>query len=489
MEVEQEDQDNGERGDASSPSLPLKKASSKPQIRITTPALPNTPPPTVPHIPIPPLSHEPSPLGVAPIYAPSPLSSPGTPHSFGTTSSALPTPIAPLGGTPFLGRLLSPLEEWIERDVDAKEYYTEVTEIAEGESGFVCSAVLNPELAASLPLDDDFPTGERTVGHMGKVGLLTKLSVMNKAVDVDYLVRGQQRVLAIKAVTLPPPSSQQASGGMLAIETPTDRKLKALSHELTLLRDLSHANILLIDSLYLVPPTGLASQLWIRMELMDRSLADVIGLIPFGLMVLERMIARLAGDLMSGLEYLHGRGVVHRDVRSDNCLLDHDGVLKLTDFSNAISVEPAKLILLPMAGVLFYQAPEVRILPQAYDPFKLDVYSAGATVWEMANGDGNPPWFDESGDTSLAQNAQGYPPIREERRSFWTKPMWDFLNLCEKRADERPSIEELVKMSGPFLGNASGRPVIVQLLAQATNIETRLNEAEAGDGMERDDAE
>jgi len=37
-------------------------------------------------------------------------------------------------------------------------------------------------------------------------------------------------------------------------------------------------------------------------------------------------------DLILGIEYLHAQGVVHRDIKPDNCLLTEDDVLKVVDF-------------------------------------------------------------------------------------------------------------------------------------------------------------
>ena len=71
-------------------------------------------------------------------------------------------------------------------------------------------------------------------------------------------------------------------------------KLVDLERELKLLKGLSHPHILNMSSLYVDTADD---ALWIRMELMDRSLADVIGLIGEGLVLQEKHMAQVASDV------------------------------------------------------------------------------------------------------------------------------------------------------------------------------------------------
>ncbi len=71
-------------------------------------------------------------------------------------------------------------------------------------------------------------------------------------------------------------------------------KLVDLERELKVMKGLRHANVLGMDAVYV---DTVEDALWIRMELMDRSLADVIGLVEKGLVLEEKPMAQVACDV------------------------------------------------------------------------------------------------------------------------------------------------------------------------------------------------
>jgi tetratricopeptide (TPR) repeat protein len=97
-----------------------------------------------------------------------------------------------------------------------------------------------------------------------------------------------------------------------------------------------------------------------------------------------RTAARLAVQAAEALEHAHGRGVVHRDVKPANLLVDGQGNLWVTDFGLAQVQGDARLTLTgDLVGTLRYMSPEQALAqPVAVDQ-RTDIYSLGATLYEL----------------------------------------------------------------------------------------------------------
>ncbi|KAI6147836.1 hypothetical protein BKA82DRAFT_4355023 [Pisolithus tinctorius] len=358
--------------------------------------------------------------------------------------------------------LLAPLRTFIS-PIDPSTRFTDLVEIAEGESGSV--------YAARIP-QGPLPSG--------------------RGFDTERPIPAETSHVAIKRIVLPPVSSVASLSG--EDESLLSIKIASLLHELTLLKNLEHEHILLLDGLYVhtsadvndgeddnsaehssaSTAVALDTSLWIRMELMERSLADVIALVAEGLALQERMVGRFISDVLVGLDYLQKQHIAHRDVRSDNLLLNAAGVVKIADFSNAIRVTENATMVTGAVGVIYWQAPEMRAGP--YDALKVDVWSVGATVWELA--ETVPPFSipasPSSQTTFLPPNSKHlgsqWPPLSHPEH--YSKGFHEFLRLCGADAAARPYAEELLNTQ--FIRNACGRAVIRQVLTQCRSMEEAM---------------
>lgn len=124
-------------------------------------------------------------------------------------------------------------------------------------------------------------------------------------------------------------------------------------------------------------------QLWIALEFMDAgSCADTMRQLRRALPVAA--VARVCGQAAAGVAYLHEAGVIHRDIKAANLLLNSAGAVKLADFGVSATVSGALAARGTQVGSPFWMAPET-IEARAYGP-PVDVWALGVTAVELAEG-------------------------------------------------------------------------------------------------------
>ncbi len=98
-----------------------------------------------------------------------------------------------------------------------------------------------------------------------------------------------------------------------------------------------------------------------------------------------RTVARLGAQAAEALEHAHGLGVLHRDIKPSNLIVDPKGNLWVTDFGLARFEEDAGLTRTgDLLGTLRYMSPEQTQPDLVVVDHRTDVYSLGATLYELA---------------------------------------------------------------------------------------------------------
>ncbi|MFD6530878.1 protein kinase [Streptomyces sp. NPDC060184] len=181
-------------------------------------------------------------------------------------------------------------------------------------------------------------------------------------------------------------------------------------------------------------------RLYLVMELVEgRSLGDLLSAQES---VHPEQVARIAGDAAAGLAAAHRQGVVHRDIKPGNLMLDAEGSVKIGDFGIAQFVDDPSTALTTagqIVGTSLYLAPE-RALGRTAGADS-DMYSLGCVIYHLLLG--RPPFRSDTAAATLYQHVDT-PPVPLRDQGVDISPAFDayLLSLLAKKPEERPTAQE-----------------------------------------------
>ncbi|KAN0134825.1 hypothetical protein V8E53_007199 [Lactarius tabidus] len=151
-------------------------------------------------------------------------------------------------------------------------------------------------------------------------------------------------------------------------------------------------------------------------------------------------------QILAGLEYLHLKGILHRDLKADNILVEKTGICKISDFGISKRTDDIneQNVLTAMQGTVFWMAPEVVNTGKRGYNAKVDIWSVGCVVLEMWAGER--PWRKEEAMAVIVKlySSKQAPPIPSG--IILDDAADDFRTKCFAiNPDERPSAADLRK--------------------------------------------
>ena len=153
----------------------------------------------------------------------------------------------------------------------------------------------------------------------------------------------------------------------------------------------------------------------------------------------EEIIWNVAIQTLLGLEYLHSKQIIHRDIKLLNLFMTKDKKIKIGDMGMSKHVEEGEMIM-SRVGTPLYIAPEL-VKKEKYD-YKIDIWSFGCSLYHLAKT--SPPFNDENL-IKLGNSIINEQPVHLP--TCYSNKLYEFiLALMTKNKNKRPSATEALKL-------------------------------------------
>ncbi|CAD7675519.1 unnamed protein product [Nyctereutes procyonoides] len=244
------------------------------------------------------------------------------------------------------------------------------------------------------------------------------------------------------------------------IETKSEEELEDYTVEIDILATCDHPYIVKLLGAYYYD-----GKLWIMIEFCPGGAVDAIMLeLDRGLT--EPQIQVVCRQMLEALHFLHGKKIIHRDLKAGNVLMTLEGDIRLADFG--VSAKNLKTLQKrdSFIGTPYWMAPEVVMCETMKDTpydYKADIWSLGITLIEMAQIE--PPHHELNPMRVLLKIAKSDPPTLLTP-SKWSMEFRDFLKTAlDKNPETRPSAAQLLEH--PFVSSVTSNKALRELVAEA----------------------
>lgn len=157
--------------------------------------------------------------------------------------------------------------------------------------------------------------------------------------------------------------------------------VRFMAREIHILRRLNHPNIIKLEGLV---TSRMSCSLYLVFEYMEHDLAGLAS--HPGLKFTEPQVKCYMQQLLRGLDHCHSRGILHRDIKGSNLLIDNNGILKIADFGLASFFDPRQSQPLTSRVVTLWYRPPELLLGATHYGTAVDLWSTGCILAELYAG-------------------------------------------------------------------------------------------------------
>ncbi|KAE8713058.1 Cyclin-dependent kinase C-1 [Hibiscus syriacus] len=211
--------------------------------------------------------------------------------------------------------------------------------------------------------------------------------------------------------------------------------VRFMAREIHMLRRLDHPNVIKLEGLV---TSRISCSLYLVFEYMEHDLAGLAS--HPGLKFSEPQVKCYMHQLLRGLEHCHSHGVLHRDIKGSNLLIDNNGTLKIADFGLASFYDPHQSQPLTSRVVTLWYRPPELLLGATYYGTAVDLWSTGCILAELYAGKPIMP-----GRTEVEQLHKIFKLCGSPSEDYWRKSKLPHATIFKPQQPYRRCVAESFK--------------------------------------------
>ncbi|XP_072970266.1 probable serine/threonine-protein kinase At1g09600 [Typha angustifolia] len=211
--------------------------------------------------------------------------------------------------------------------------------------------------------------------------------------------------------------------------------VRFMAREIQILRKLDHPNVIKLEG---IVTSRMSCSLYLVFEYMEHDLAGLAA--TPGLKFTEAQVKCYMQQLLHGLDHCHSHGVLHRDIKGSNLLIDNNGILKIADFGLATFFSPdQEQPLTSRVVTLWYRPPELLLGATEYG-IAVDLWSSGCILAELLAGKPIMP-----GRTEVEQLHKIFKLCGSPSDEYWRKSKLPHATIFKPQHQYRRCVAETFK--------------------------------------------